>query len=190
MDRMSALDASFLYLEDEVTTMGIGSCSVFEGPAPTVDELRSGLEERLSVVPRYRQRVAFVPFDIGYPVWIDDVNFDITRHVHHATLPAPGGTDELNEFVAEVMPTRLDRDRPLWEEWLVDGLEGGAWALVGKVHHCMVDGVSGTGLLEALLDTSPEPSPPPEPDRWSPRPRPGPFRLISDAMTPARPAGV
>ena len=189
MDRMSALDASFLYIEDDIVAMGIGSCSVFEGPAPTVEELCDGTEARLALIPRYRQKVAFVPFDIGYPVWIDDPNFDITRHVHQVTLPAPGTIEQLNDFVAEVMPRHLDRDRPLWEEWLVDGLEDGAWALVAKVHHCMVDGVSGTGLLSVLLDLERDaPQPEVPSDGWSPRPEPTPFRLLRDALTPTRPA--
>ena len=180
MDRMSPLDAAFLQLEDAQpgTSLAISSIAVFEGPAPSLEELTVALGSRLPLVPRYRQKVRQVPLDLGAPVWVDDPDFDITFHVRRTALPRPGGDRELAALMGRVMSQRLDRNRPLWEYWMVEGLEGDRWAMISKVHHCLVDGVSGTDLYRVLLDTSPEPAPPP-PDVWRPEPEPSTLTLAA-----------
>jgi diacylglycerol O-acyltransferase / wax synthase len=180
MDRLSPLDASFLHVEDDVNHMHIGSIGVFEGPPPAYEELTATVGGRLSLVPRYRQKVATVPLALGRPVWVDDPHFNIEYHVRHTALPAPGGDAELRRLVGRVMSQQLDRTKPLWEIWMVEGLDDGRWAMVSKVHHCLVDGVSGTELLSVILDLSPD-VPPPMEDDWRPRPAPSPARLARDA---------
>ena len=153
MDRMSPLDASFLHLEGPVSPMHIGSVAVFEGPAPPASELEAMVAGKLPVVPRYRQKVRFVPLDLGRPLWVDDPHFNIGYHVRHTALPPPGGDEELRNLVGRVMSQQLDRTKPLWEMWMVEGLEDGHWAIISKVHHAMVDGVSGTDLFtDAVRD--------------------------------------
>jgi diacylglycerol O-acyltransferase / wax synthase len=182
MDRMSPLDASFLHIEDAVSHMHIGSVAVFDGPPPTYEEFEAMVAGKLPAVPRYRQKVRFVPFQLGRPVWVDDPHFNLAYHVRHTALGSPGGDRELRNLVGRVMSQQLDRHKPLWEMWMVEGLERGHWALVSKVHHCMVDGVSGTDLLTVLLDVEREPAPP-LPDAWQPEAEPGSVRLIVDALT-------
>ncbi|MDQ6696731.1 MAG: wax ester/triacylglycerol synthase family O-acyltransferase, partial [Actinomycetota bacterium] len=171
VDRMSPLDASFLHIEDDVSHMHIGSISIFEGPSPGYDKVVAMVAGKLPLVPRYRQVVRFVPFDLGRPVWSDDPHFHVEYHVRHTALPAPGGEPELRRLVGRVMSQQLDRTKPLWEIWMVEGLEDDRWAMVSKTHHCMVDGVSGTDLLSVIMDASPNPTPPP-PDEWVPDPAP------------------
>ena len=180
-DRLSPLDSSFLHAEDSVSHMHIGSVGVFEGPPPPFEELRSMMEGKLALVPRYRQVVRFVPLDLGRPVWVDDDHFSIDYHLRHTALPAPGDDDKLRALVARVMSQPLDRSRPLWEIWMAEGVAGGRWALIAKTHHALVDGVSGTELLAVIMDLSPEVTPPPE-DHWSPRPAPGAVRLAAEAV--------
>jgi diacylglycerol O-acyltransferase / wax synthase len=180
MDRMSALDATFLHVEDEHSHMHIGSVAVFEGPPPSHDEVMRWIGGKLPLVPRYRQKVRFVPFDLGRPVWVDDLHFNLSYHIRQTALPRPGGAEELRNLVGRVMSQRLDRDRPLWQIWIVEGLEDDRWALVSQVHHCMVDGVSGTDLLAVILDLQPKPSTP-VPDYWKPRAEPTGLRLLGDA---------
>ena len=160
MDRLSPLDALFVDAEDQDprTSMAIASIAVFEGPPPAHEEFLAFLTGRLPRVPRYRQKLHTVPFRLGRPVWIDDPHFDLGYHVRRTALPAPGGDRQLAELMARVMSQRLDRDHPLWEYWVIEGLAGGRWALISKVHHCMVDGVSGTDLYRVIFDFSPEPS--------------------------------
>ena len=181
MNRMSPLDASFLHVEDDVNHMHIGSVGVFEGPPPSYQDFVRMTAGKLPLVPRYRQKVRSVPLDIGRPLWVDDPHFNIGYHVRHTALPAPGGTDELRNLVGRIMSQQLDRSKPLWEMWMVEGLEEGYWALISKVHHCMVDGVAGTDLLTVLLDAQPEPAPPAE-DTWSPVPEPTNVRVVTDAL--------
>ena len=183
-DRLSGLDASFLALEEGGAHMHVGSCMVFEGPAPPYEEFVAQLERRLHLVPRYRQKLAFVPFDQGRPVWVDDPHFNVGYHVRHAALPEPAGMDELRALAGRVLSQRLDRHKPLWEIWLVDRVEGDRFALVAKTHHCLVDGISGVDITTVLFDLEPEPaaepSPPPEP--WLPRPEPPPAVLLAEAL--------
>jgi diacylglycerol O-acyltransferase / wax synthase len=180
MDRLSPLDASFLHIEDDVNHMHIGSVGIFEGPSPAYHDLCATIGGRLALVPRYRQKVATVPLSLGRPVWVDDPHFNLEYHVRHTALPAPGGEDELRRLVGRVMSQRLDRAKPLWEIWMVEGVEDDRWALVSKIHHCLVDGVSGAGLLAVILDLSPE-VPAPVEDTWRPAPEPSPARLARDA---------
>jgi WS/DGAT/MGAT family acyltransferase len=183
MDRMTPLDAMFLDLEDEEleVSLAISSAAVFEGPAPSYPEFAEMLAARLPLVPRYRQKVRQIPLDLSTPVWVDDPHFDLTNHLRQVALPKPGGDAELAQVIGDVMSERLDRERPLWEYWLVEGLAEGRWALISKVHHCMVDGVSGTDLYRVILDDQPE-GRPVEPDDWRPEPEPGTATLTMGAL--------
>jgi WS/DGAT/MGAT family acyltransferase len=176
MDRMNPLDAEFLYLEDGTTHMHIASCAVFEGPAPGYDELVARISSKLSHVPRYRQRVRFVPLDLRRPFWVDDPHFNVDYHVRHSALPPPGGKAELCRLMGRLMSQELDRTRPLWEAWVVEGLAGGQWAVISKVHHCMVDGVAGVDLISAMLDLERKPAPVVVPD-WAPESEPSTLSL-------------
>jgi diacylglycerol O-acyltransferase len=178
---MSPLDASFLHIEDAVTHMHIGSVALFEGPPPSHDELLAAIRTKLPLLPRYRQKVHFVPLSLGRPVWVDDRDFVLDYHVRRTGLPAPGGEAELRSLVGRVMSQQLDRHRPLWETWIVEGLPEGRWAMISKLHHCMVDGVSGTDLLSVLLDDDPVPAPAPA-DRWTPEPYPSRLGLVASAL--------
>jgi WS/DGAT/MGAT family acyltransferase len=180
MDRMSPLDASFLHIEDENSHMHIGSVAIFDGPPPAHDEVLRWIGGKLPLVPRYRQKVRMVPFDLGRPVWVDDPHFRLDYHVRQTALPRPGGAEQLRTLVGRVMSQRLDRNRPLWEIWVVEGLEEDRWALVSQVHHCMVDGISGTDLLAVILDLEATASKP-VPDHWKPQPEPSDMRLLGDA---------
>jgi diacylglycerol O-acyltransferase / wax synthase len=175
--RMSALDASFLDVEDAVSHMHIGSVGIFEGPAPQPQELREMVLGKLALVPRYRQVVRFVPFGAGRPVWVDDAHFNLDYHLRRSALPAPGGEAELRRLVGRVMSQRLDRHKPLWEMWAIEGLERERWALLSKIHHCMVDGVAGSDLLTVLLDSEPAPAPAPA-QAWRPQPAPSGAELV------------
>jgi WS/DGAT/MGAT family acyltransferase len=179
---MSPLDASFLHVEDAVTHMHIGSVGLFEGPAPGGDEVREAIAMRLPLVPRYRQKVRFVPLALGRPTWVDDPHFNLDYHVRRTALPAPGGDQELRNLVGRVMSQQLDRDKPLWEMWVVEGLGGGRWALISKTHHCLVDGVSATDLLSVILTKEREPEPV-NTDAWTAAPEPSAAALITHSLT-------
>ena len=182
-DRLSGLDASFLALEEGGAHMHVGSCMVFEGSPPAPEALVGHIERRLHLVPRYRQKLAFVPFDQARPVWVDDPHFTPSYHIRHTALPAPGGELELEALAGRVFATALDRAKPLWEIWLVEGLQGDRFALLNKAHHCLVDGISGVDITTVLFDLSPEGSELPSPARpWLPRPVPGGAKLLADAM--------
>jgi len=181
VDRMSPLDASFLHIEDHVSHMHIGSIGIFEGSSPGYQRVLAMVAGKLPLVPRYRQVVRSVPFDLGRPVWSDDIHFNLEYHVRHTALPAPGGEAELRRLVGRVMAQQLDRTKPLWEIWMVEGLEDGAWAMVSKTHHCMVDGVSGTDLLSVIMDQSPS-APVPDPGVWSPEEAPSRAGLAATAV--------
>ena len=166
MQRLNPLDAQFVDAEDQDkhASFAIASTAVFEGPAPSYGEFLNAIAARLPLVPMYRRKLRTMPFRLGPPVWVDDPDFDLRYHIRHTALPAPGDADQLSKLIARVMSQRLDRAYPLWEYWLVDGLTEGRWALISKVHHAMVDGVSGTDLYRVVFDLSPEPSPLPPPD--------------------------
>ena len=171
VDRMSTLDAEFFYAEHDKVPMHIGSVAVFDGPAPTRQDLMRLFEAKLPRVPRYRQAVRTTPFQLLRPVWADDEHFAIKHHVRHSTIPAPGGPEQLRVAAGKLFALPLDRSRPLWEEWLLDGLEGGRWVILSKIHHCMVDGIGGNDLMAQVFDTDPDQRPA-EPAAWVPAPRP------------------
>jgi diacylglycerol O-acyltransferase / wax synthase len=162
MDRLSALSAAFLSAEDVDTesSMVIGSLGVLAGPAPSLQALRDVVEQRLAQAPRYRQRVRRSLLGLRAPGWTDDPDFDVCRHVRRRALPGPGGQGELAELMGRTMAERMDRDHPLWDVTLVEGLEGGRWGLVCRVHHALADGVSGTALLRVVYDVPDEAAPP------------------------------
>jgi diacylglycerol O-acyltransferase len=182
MQTMSPLDASFLHIEDAVTHMHIGSVGIFEAPAPAPGAVRRAIAAKLPEVPRYRQKVRFVPLALGRPAWVDDPHFNLDYHVRRTALPAPGGDEELRNLVGRVMSQQLDRAKPLWEMWIVEGLPDGRWALISKTHHCMVDGVSATDLLSVILSHDRE-SVPEQDDRWEPAPEPGSASLVAHSLS-------
>jgi diacylglycerol O-acyltransferase / wax synthase len=182
-DRLTGLDASFLHLEDNAAHMHVASVMLFEGPPPPYGELLEAFERRLPLVPRYRQRLAFVPLGQGRPKWVDDPHLNLRYHVRSTALPSPGSEEQLQELAGRVFSQQLDRDKPLWEVWLVEGLEDDRFALLAKTHHALVDGVSGMDIVSVLFDTSPEPVTPTAPgDRWLPRPLPTGAQLLAEAL--------
>jgi diacylglycerol O-acyltransferase / wax synthase len=182
-DRLSALDASFLHMEDASAHMHVASAIVFEGDPPPYLELLEAIEGRLHLVPRYRQRLASVPLGQGRPRWVDDPHLNLRYHVRHTALPSPGSEEQLQALAGRVFSQPLDRDKPLWEIWLAEGLEGGRFALLAKTHHALVDGVSGVDIVTVLFDTSADPAAPPDPgERWLPRPVPSGTQLLGEAL--------
>jgi diacylglycerol O-acyltransferase / wax synthase len=198
-ERLSTIDAMFLELEDRQAHMHVGACAIFEGPPPPFRDFLRLIEARLPSVPRYRQRVLPVPFKQGRPVWVDETQFDLEYHVRRTALPAPGGEEELKKLVGRLFSQQLDRDKPLWELWMVEGCGGagfagdgrspqggasntGRFAIVSKTHHCMLDGVSGVDLATVLLDTEPDPKPPDPAGDWTPRPSPPLTDLLLSSM--------
>ena len=171
MDRLTPLAATFLEAEDvdQDASLAIGSFAIFAGPVPDFEDFLHGIEGRLPLIPRYRQKVRRVVLDLAAPAWVDDPDFDIRWHVRSTALPSPGGHAQIGNLLSRVMSRRMDRSRPLWEYWFVEGVSGGRWGLLSKLHHSMVDGVSGTDLYQLVLDPTPVPRDP-EPDHWSPRP--------------------
>lgn len=182
--RLSALDASLLYLEDATTPMHIGGVAVFRTPRSGFDHdrLLTLIEQRLSLVPRYRQRVLHVPGHLARPVWTDDTDFDITHHVRLSALPRPGTEEQLNHLVARLMSRPLDHHRPLWEVYLVEGLQRNRFALVTKTHHAMIDGIGAIEIGQVILDVSPNQQSRDE-GLWMPEPQPSTVRLVADAVS-------
>jgi WS/DGAT/MGAT family acyltransferase len=176
MESMSAQDAMFLDVENDVTPMHIGGVSIFEGPPPPFEDVRAMVESKLHHTPRYRQKVRFVPLRIGEPVWVDDRYFDIGYHVRHSAVPSPGTEEQLRAMAARVFSQHLDRARPLWELWMVEGLDEGRWALLSKVHHCMVDGVAATDLMSVMFDDSGAAT---TPQAWQPEPEPSRMEMVA-----------
>src|SRR3954470_17301539 len=181
--RLTGLDASFLHMENGGAHMHVAGLMLFDGEPPPYDQLVEATEDRLHVVPRYRQRLAFVPLGQGRPRWVDDPHFNAGYHIRHTALPAAGGDDELKRLAARVFGQRLDRNKPLWEIWLVEGLSGGRFGLLSKTHHALVDGVSGVDIVSVLFDTSAEPAPVAPPGRdWQPPPVPSSTQLLGEAL--------
>lgn len=154
MEQLTTLDAGFLTAEDSDrhVSMAIGGLAIAEGPMPDREELISTLAERIGSCPRFRQRLRTRPFDLRAPEWVADTDFDPAHHVHHVALPHPGDDGELFRLAADVISRRLDRDRPLWEIWLIEGLGDNRWAMLTKIHHCMADGIAATHMLAGLCD--------------------------------------
>ena len=182
LERLSGLDAWLLGVEDDVTHLHVGSTAVFDGPAPSFSDLRAMIAGKLPLVPRYRQRVRKVPAGVSRPVWAPDPHFNLDYHLRHTGLPPPGSREQLRNLIGRVMANKLDRTKPLWEMWVVEGLQEGRWALIAKAHYALVDGVTGTDLLAVLLDDGPEPSPA-VPDTWRPPGEPSDLRLLGEALT-------
>jgi WS/DGAT/MGAT family acyltransferase len=186
-DRLSVQDRLHLDIEDAHVHMHVAGAFIFEaGPLTRedggidIDRIRELVGARLFLNPRYRQRVATIPIE-RHPVWVDDESFNLQFHVRHTRLPHPGGERQLKRMVGRIVSQRLDRGKPLWEMWVVEGLEHDRVALVVKAHHCMVDGIAGADLLATLLSSEPEKTPEPAPT-WLPRPVPGPRELLEGAL--------
>src|SRR3954452_4196285 len=162
--------------------MHVASTTLFEGPAPSYEEFREHIESRLHLVPRFRQKLRFVPFGQGRPVWIDDPHFNLDYHVRHTALPSPGSEEQLRILAGRVFSQRLDRTKPVWEMWLVDGVEGGRFAIIAKTHHCLVDGVSGVDITTVLFDLDREPAQSASPSPWLPQPEPSSGQLLGEAL--------
>ena len=182
-DRLTGLDSSFLHLERDGTQMHVASTTLFEGPAPPYVDFREHIESRLHLVPRFRQKVRFVPFGQGRPVWVDDPHLNLSYHVRHTSLPEPGSEQQLRVLAARIFSQQLDRSKPLWEIWLVEGLKGDRFAIVGKTHHAMVDGVSGVDITTVLFDVEKDPAQTPiESENWVPQPEPNGPELLAEAL--------
>jgi diacylglycerol O-acyltransferase len=182
VDRLSATDAGFYYAESENAPLHVGSVAVFEGPAPSYGDLVRLLLSKLPQVPRYRQRVRRVPMDLGRPLWVDDPHFQILYHVRHTAVPRPGGPEQLRNVAGRVLGQRLDMAKPLWEVWLVEGLEDDRWAIISKVHHCMVDGIAGTDLMQVVFDLDPN-AEHAAPRDWTPQRSPSNVSMVAGALT-------
>ncbi len=156
MERLTPLATAFLDAEDAepAASLAMGSLSIFEGPAPAFEDFVRLIEARLPLIPRYRQKLRSVPFDLAAPAWVDDPDFEVRWHVRNTALPAPGGPGEIERLMSRVMTRRMDRSRPLWEYWFCEGLAGGRWGLVAKLHHSVADGVSGSDLYRLILDST------------------------------------
>jgi WS/DGAT/MGAT family acyltransferase len=185
MERLTGLDAGFLYMETPSQHMHTLKVAVLDpSTVPggySFDRVADVLEQRLHLVPSFRRRLVDVPLQLHHPVWIEDPDFDVRAHVHRAVLPAPGGDQELDDLMSEIVSTPLDRSRPLWELWAVERLAGGNIAFVAKIHHCLADGVKAAELLATVLDDQPD-APDPEPHEWRTEPPPTRWRLLVEAI--------
>jgi len=181
-DRLSAIDASFLHQERRASHMHVGAIVLMDGPVPTREEFTRHIESRLHLVPRYRQKLAFPRFEMGRPFWVDDPRFNIDYHVRHTALPSPGSMEQLRGIAGRIFSQRLDRSKPLWEIWLVQGLADGGFALVSKTHHALVDGVSGVDIATVLFDLSPDQPPREELPAWVPEQEPSQAELVAEGI--------
>lgn len=180
MERMTPQDHAVLQLEDDITAAHGLTIGIFDGPEPSFDDIVERVADRVRLVPRYRQRLLEVPFDLERPVWVDDPNFSIDFHVRHTALPSRKNRDPLNAFISRALSQRLDRGKPLWELWVVSGLPKKQWAIVSKVHYAIIDGVSGTDVLGLLADDVDAHA---TVGRRMPAPLPASRRLITDAIS-------
>ena len=173
LDRLTAIDSSFLHQEGPTSHMHVGALTLFEGPAPPYTELLDALRGRLHLVPRYRQKLSVPPAGTGRPLWVDDPSFSIEYHVRHTALPKPGDEPQLLRLAGRIFSQQLDRSKPLWEIWMVEGLKDGRFALISKTHHALVDGIAGVDLAQVIFDLGPVPTEVPHPDEaWQPAPEP------------------
>ncbi|HMC06082.1 MAG TPA: wax ester/triacylglycerol synthase family O-acyltransferase [Solirubrobacterales bacterium] len=182
LDRLSSLDVSFLTNESATSHMHVGGILIFEGPPPSYDDLLDHVRSRLHLVPRFRQKLAHPPVQTGRPFWVDDPSFNLEYHVRHSALPAPGSEEQLRNTAARVFSQQLDRTKPLWELWLVQGLTRKRFALVTKTHHALVDGVSGVDIATVLFDLKPVPEPAASDDEWVPSPEPSRATLVAKGV--------
>jgi diacylglycerol O-acyltransferase / wax synthase len=181
-DRLSPIDASFLHEERQSAHMHVGALVLFEGPPPSWEDFAAHIESRLQLVPRYRQKLAVPRFEMGRPFWVDDSRFNLDYHVRQTALPKPGSIEQLRELVGRIFSQRLDRSKPLWETWLVQGLADGRFALVSKTHHSLVDGVSGVDISTALFDLEPVPQQLDGEEAWTPAPEPSQADLVVEGV--------
>ena len=179
--RLSVLDELFVHLEGPNTHMHVGGVIVFDGPPPDYGDFLESVETRLQLVPRFRQKLISVPLGLGRPIWVDDPHFNPEYHVRHTALPPPGDETKLTRLAGRIMSQQLDRSKPLWEIWFVEGLGGDRWALVSKTHHALVDGISGVDIMSVILDATPE-AQVIEREPWRPDPEPTPDQLMMDAI--------
>jgi diacylglycerol O-acyltransferase / wax synthase len=181
LDRLSSIDASFLHQEGPTSHMHIGGVLIFDGPPPDFTEYLDHVRGRLHLVPRYRQKLTTPPLESGRPLWVDDPDFNLEYHVRHTALPSPGTEEQLFLLAGRIASQPLDRSKPLWENWLIEGLEGNRFALISKTHHALVDGISGVDLASVLLDLERSPSAPPPADLepWQPQPEPSTAELVA-----------
>jgi diacylglycerol O-acyltransferase / wax synthase len=180
-ERLQVLDELFLHLEGPNTHMHVGGVAVFDGSPPDLHHLLNMIGPRLQMIPRFRKRLAEVPFGVGRPVWVDDSHFNLSYHVRRTALPPPGDDSELKSLVARIMSQQLDRSHPLWELWLVEGMSPDRFALISKTHHCLIDGISGVDIMSVLLDVGEE-AQPITPEQWVPSPQPSDDELLADAV--------
>ncbi|HEY4428012.1 MAG TPA: wax ester/triacylglycerol synthase family O-acyltransferase [Solirubrobacteraceae bacterium] len=191
LDRLTPVDAAFLHQESPVSHMHIGGVTIVEGPPPSMDEFLEQIRRRLHLVPRYRQKLANTALDSGRPVWIDDPSFNLEYHIRHTALPAPGRWEQLQDLTARIFSQQLDRSKPLWEMWLIEGLEDDRFALITKTHHSLIDGIAGVDLATVLFDLSPDPPPVTNSGRpWQPHPEPGTVQLVAAGLAGAVRAGL
>ena len=181
LDRLTPIDAAFLHQEGRHSHMHIGGLTIVEGPPPATSELLEQIRLRLHLVPRYRHKLAYTALDSGRPVWVDDPSFNLEYHIRHTALPSPGGWGQLCGLTARIFSQQLDRSKPLWEMWLIEGLEDDRFALITKTHHSMIDGIVGIDLASVLFDTTPVPREV-EPEPWTPHPQPTAAELIADGV--------
>ncbi|MCW3019355.1 MAG: acyltransferase, partial [Solirubrobacterales bacterium] len=171
--------------------MHIGGLTIVEGPPPSMDEFLEQIRRRLHLVPRYRHKLAYTALDSGRPVWVDDPSFNLDYHVRHTALPAPGQWEQLQDLTARIFSQQLDRSKPLWEMWLIEGLEDDRFALITKTHHSLIDGIAGVDLATVLFDLSPDPPQTPITGRpWQPHPEPGTAHLLAAGLLGAVRTGV
>jgi WS/DGAT/MGAT family acyltransferase len=180
-DRLTAVDASFLHQERQSSHMHVGAVLIFEGPPPGYEELLEQIESRLHLVPRYRQKLAQPPFGSGRQRWVDDPNFNLEYHARITALPQPGSDEQLRNLAGRIFSQRLDRSKPLWETWLVHGLEDNRFALISKTHHSLIDGIAGMDLASVLFDVTPVPNRL-DPEPWTPHPEPSTAELVAEGV--------
>jgi diacylglycerol O-acyltransferase len=191
LDRLTPVDASFLHQEGPTSHMHVGGLTIVEGPPPAMEEFLEQIRRRLHLVPRYRHKLAHTALDSGRPVWIDDPSFNLEFHVRHTALPTPGGWEQLCALTARIFSQQLDRSKPLWEMWLIEGLEDDRFALISKTHHSLIDGIAGIDLATVLFDLSPTPPPLRSSGRaWQPHSEPGTAELIATGLRGALHAGI
>jgi diacylglycerol O-acyltransferase / wax synthase len=193
LDRLTAVDSSFLLQEGPSSHMHLGGLTILEGPPPALEDFLEQIRRRLHLVPRYRHKLAHThtALDSGRPLWIDDPGFNLEYHVRHTSLPAPGDWEQLRSLTARIFSQQLDRSKPLWEMWLIEGLRDDRFALISKTHHSLIDGIAGVDLATVLFDLSPEPPPIRHSGRpWQPHREPGTLELVASAGREALGAGV
>jgi diacylglycerol O-acyltransferase / wax synthase len=191
LDRLTAVDASFLEQESPESHMHVGALVTLEGPAPPLGDFLDSLRGRLHLTPRYRQKLAVPPLEAGRPLWVDDPDFNLEYHVRHTALPSPGSDEQLRNLAARIFSQQLDRSKPLWELWVVEGIADGSWALISKTHHAMIDGIAGVDLATVMFDLTPVPREVEHPDRaWQPHREPAPVDLVAAGVRGAVKTGI